>query len=1138
MCLFRNIQFGMVVALVHVSGMAWGFAPGQETVVALSRVRPASSAKRDQVSAVQLKAVKRAAESGLHVEQEKGSGVPLMVRGKLLSAASVKGGSAQSLKARPVNSLLAVDVLKKVSAVFMIKDAAREFSLRRMDKEPNGFAHLRMSQSYLGVRVSGSEMTVHFDGAGNAYQVDGKYISVALADVVPALTVDKAGVLAKGALKVPPVDLVVSSSELVIWGMGDTPLLAYEVELTASGLRWRVWVDAKSGKVILAYDNCHRVSAPSSSGVSVSITGSILAQEGGQALSVTGWREQTGVHYLYNKGSKWFIYNVGVFGYSDNSTYAHRNTSSWGTTDRAAMSGARNFEITQQYFLSRHNRNGFDGSGSYARANIHQGIAYVNAYWDGSDFHFGDGDAVNSGPFIVLDVAAHEFTHAVTENTANLTYYGESGALNESFSDIFGACVEFYGQADGRSSYPNVQSGHADWLMGEDCWITSKSLRDMRNPRNTATVGSDGVQPSRYHGSDWYYGSDDAGGVHYNSGVQNCFFYLLCEGGAASNDGLAYSVTGLGIANAEQIAYRALTIYCNANTDYASARVAWISAAQDLNSSWVSSVQAAWAAVGVSAVSSGDDTWDPADNVGSGAIALTLSATEQLHGPHTLSSSDPYDWFKVSLQAGTTNIFHTAGSAGDNYGELYEDSGGVSRVAYDDDGGGDLQFRITYTPATTGWYYLRVRGYSVGSSLQYVLKYQDVQGATSSGLGVALDAEALGWVQGGNFSWSSQSVITHDATDAARSGAIGHGQTSWFETTLQGPGTLSFWWRVSSENGYDFQRFNLNGVETYLRSGEGAWEQKTVSLAAGAQVVRWIYSKDSSVDGGDDSAWVDQVAWVPGSVMVPDGGQVVTDLQTPFSWPTTAGASTYQLWIIRNGATYQTPYVSGSTVWTPLSNLQQGSYRWWVRPWISNFGYGSWSTPAYFSVPYLRPTESPLLYSPSGTVTNRQPTFSWGAVDQALWYRIYVTRNGTLYQDRWVSGATLWTPPSDFAAGSYSWWVVGWGQDGYGPWSTSRSFTIPLQVPAVVAHVAPQGLQSENNLSYRWQKDANASWYELWVNRASSGVWHNRWYQMSGSGEASVTVVDHPGDNFTWWIRGWGPDGMGPWSARIMFVVP
>ncbi|MDX9868570.1 MAG: M4 family metallopeptidase, partial [Kiritimatiellia bacterium] len=199
----------------------------------------------------------------------------------------------------------------------------------------------------------------------------------------------------------------------------------------------------------------------------------------------------------------------------------------------------------------------------------------------------------------VLDIFAHEYMHAVTEHTCDLVYQGESGALNESFSDIFGVCIEFANQPDGRADYPGATPGHADWLMGEDSWLEATALRDLRDPSNPDTVGAGNELPKLYQGTYWYTGFGDNGGVHYNCGVQNHFFYLLCEGGSGTNDTSAfgYDINGIGVQAGEQIAYRALSEYCTPETTYAGIKVAWVSAARDLDPRWVRSTRAAWNAV-------------------------------------------------------------------------------------------------------------------------------------------------------------------------------------------------------------------------------------------------------------------------------------------------------------------------------------------------------------------------------------------------------------------------------------------------------------------------------------------------------------------------------------------------------------
>ncbi|MDX1679483.1 MAG: InlB B-repeat-containing protein [Akkermansiaceae bacterium] len=134
----------------------------------------------------------------------------------------------------------------------------------------------------------------------------------------------------------------------------------------------------------------------------------------------------------------------------------------------------------------------------------------------------------------------------------------------------------------------------------------------------------------------------------------------------------------------------------------------------------------------------------------------------------------------------------------------------------------------------------------------------------------AVDNTSLTWSTTGNANWFPQTTITHDGVDAAQSGAITHSQTSSVETTLSAAGTLTFWWKVSSESSYDFLRFYLNGVEqtgaASRISGDTAWAQVSVSIPSGTNTVRWSYTKDGSVSGGSDCGWLDEVAFTPDAI--------------------------------------------------------------------------------------------------------------------------------------------------------------------------------------------------------------------------------------------------------------------------------
>jgi hypothetical protein len=130
-------------------------------------------------------------------------------------------------------------------------------------------------------------------------------------------------------------------------------------------------------------------------------------------------------------------------------------------------------------------------------------------------------------------------------------------------------------------------------------------------------------------------------------------------------------------------------------------------------------------------------------------------------------------------------------------------------------------------------------------------------------LGDAVDATNLVWTSGGNVAWLRQTAVTHDGVDAAQSGAIFDYQESWLQTTVTGPGTLTFWWRVSSEFDFDWLRFHIDGVMQHQISGEIAWQQRSHPIPAGSHVLRWRYVKDANTVAGSDRAWVDQVNFTP-----------------------------------------------------------------------------------------------------------------------------------------------------------------------------------------------------------------------------------------------------------------------------------
>lgn len=342
-------------------------------------------------------------------------------------------------------------------------------------------------------------------------------------------------------------------------------VLCYEVDLVTALLdAKRLFISAATGELIDSYrlgSSCTPASAPTTFYGSRSISTLQVSLPG------TGTR-----YYLWNNCSPAFIRTRALAAGDTTDYYTVSNT--WALYASATTS---HWCIQQAagYFLSVHGRQGWNNANGgcyvYQRTNWANASALSGHLKFGDNFTGGAADDWNS-----LDIAAHEYAHLVTESSADLIYAKESGALNESFSDIFGAaCHQFNFGFTGNT-----------WKVGYDRTNTNNSgqhlfIRDMANPGSFN-------DPDTYQGSNWVNTTTpqdpgDLWGVHRNSGVQNHMFYLLVIGGSGTNDyGLQYNVGGIGISDARRIAYQALTAYLSSDADHADARNAWVLAARTI----------------------------------------------------------------------------------------------------------------------------------------------------------------------------------------------------------------------------------------------------------------------------------------------------------------------------------------------------------------------------------------------------------------------------------------------------------------------------------------------------------------------------------------------------------------------------
>lgn len=469
--------------------------------------------------------------------------------------------------------------------------------------DPDGSTHVRMERTYRGLRVVGGDLVVHQGAGDDAWQGVSQTLDAPLElTTTPTLGADAASTRAVAPTKaLRGISQLRSSGRptLVVDAHGAEPVLAWEV--VSAGVRedgtpsrLASYVDARTGQVLRREEQVHTADGQGRSLYSGTVP--LQVTQKGSSFEL---RDATrGGNFTTDMAGATDSFACSAFGWGcKTGTIVTSPTTTFGDgtnadPDSAAVDAQYGTAMTWDYFKGEHGRNGIFGNGSGSYNRVHYGKDYVNAFWDGEKMTYGDGDGVNYGPLVSLDVAGHEMTHGVTQNTANLTYSGESGGLNEATSDIFGTMVEFHAA---NSQDPG------DYLVGEEF-----DLRNGRGFRRMDDPIADGKSPNC-----WSSNTKNLD-VHYSSGVGNHFFYLLAEGsGSKTFGGVAHSsttcngstITGIGRDAAADIWFRALNVYMTSGTTYSQARTATINAAKDLfgaGSTQAATVAAAWSAVSVS----------------------------------------------------------------------------------------------------------------------------------------------------------------------------------------------------------------------------------------------------------------------------------------------------------------------------------------------------------------------------------------------------------------------------------------------------------------------------------------------------------------------------------------------------------
>ncbi len=516
-------------------------------------------------------------------------------RANLSQIATVKNGT-DWVKFKPDIKIKSSDVFLSYYSFFGMRNNIDKMKLIKTETDKLNYSHYKFQQYYNDIPVEGAQYILH-EYKGYTQTGNGKLIIGLNLNIKPSLSsknaVDKAlafvnaekykwqdadaEIFLKNARN-NPSETYYPKPELVIADndYSNDPskyILVYKMEVYATKplQRLDIFVDATTGeiyhsinilinsdiktKVLTHYDGLQNITVDSIS------ADSFRLREEGRGKGIITYSMNNGMNYSLATGIS--------------------SASKYFSSDKVANEAHWGAEKTYDYYLNKFGRNSYDNAGAPLISNVHYGYKYLNAFWDGTQMTYGDG-GYDYGPFVSLDVCAHEITHAVSGITAKFIYQNESGALSESFSDIFATAVEFY-----SVSTPN-------WNIGED--INAAPFRSLSNPKTYQ-------QPTTYHGQYWDYGKEDNGGVHQNCSVGNYWFYLLSQGKSGKNDnGYYYNVTGIGMESAERIAYRTMTCYLTANSKYIDAYFASLQAAADLFgncSPEVKQTALAWYAAGV-----------------------------------------------------------------------------------------------------------------------------------------------------------------------------------------------------------------------------------------------------------------------------------------------------------------------------------------------------------------------------------------------------------------------------------------------------------------------------------------------------------------------------------------------------------
>ena len=446
-------------------------------------------------------------KTGAQVTVHRATQVPMFVRFSTFQSLPLNGATTQA----KVGNFSAI-----YGDLFGSKNLMEKLQLIRSTKDTYDFQHLTYQQYHEGVPVYDGVLRFHFDKNRMLRSINGVHVPYIKVDHVPSITSQNATSVALQRVAkqygISEGDLASQKETLYIYreglaqGVPGDNFLVYEVVvMSENGIREFVFINAHDGSIVDQFSGNH---------------GALCRRIFDQNTSDTLWNEGDAID---GSLSQWELNEIHASGHS------------------------------YYFFFNAFNRDSYDGAGGKMEVISNRPNGCPNASWNGVRTSFCTGTSSD-------DVVAHEWGHAVTEFTSNLIYAWQAGALNESYSDIWGETIDLINGYEDDGEDLSNRSGCGSslkWRMGEDASAFGGAIRDMWDPTCQGDPGK--VSDAEYHCS-----SSDNGGVHSNSGVNNHAYSLLVDGGTYNGQ----TITGLGLTKAAHIFWRANAEYLTATSDF------------------------------------------------------------------------------------------------------------------------------------------------------------------------------------------------------------------------------------------------------------------------------------------------------------------------------------------------------------------------------------------------------------------------------------------------------------------------------------------------------------------------------------------------------------------------------------------